>query len=97
MRPSRSLIVCVNHRSNPDNPSCAARGSVAIADALESGLRERGMALEVTRIHCFGQCERGPNLRLAPGGRFFRGVRLEEVPAILDALSDPCGEGDSSA
>ena len=86
---TRELIVCINHRMNPATPSCAARGSLEIAEALEAGARERGLNVTVTRICCFGQCEHGPNARIAPGGRFFRGLRLKDVPIILDALGEP--------
>ena len=84
----RELAVCINHRPNPATPSCAARGSVEIVAALEAAAHARGIDLTVTPIYCFGQCERGPNLRLAPGGRFYHHVRLEDVPKIVEALVD---------
>jgi (2Fe-2S) ferredoxin len=62
-------------------------GSEKIADAIESGLQERGLSLQVERIHCLGECAEGPNLRLAPGGKFFHHVKLADVPAILDEIA----------
>ena len=84
----RELVVCINHRQNPATPSCAARGSLQIVVALEAAARAQGVDLTVTPIYCFGQCERGPNLRLAPGGQFYHHVRLEDVPGIVAALVD---------
>ena len=81
-----AVLVCVNRRIGPDSISCAAGGGEAIAAALEQALAVRGEALPVRRVYCFGRCAEGPNLRLAPGGSFHRGVRPEDVDAVLDAL-----------
>lgn len=86
-----TLVVCINRRFRTDAPSCAARGSEAIADALERGIRERGIALRVVRIRCFGACSRGPTMRLAPGGAFLFEVRAEDVPALLDRFEREAG------
>ncbi len=36
-----TILICVNRRFKADEPSCAARGSFAIAEAIERGVRER--------------------------------------------------------
>lgn len=72
--------MCVNRRLGHDKPSCAARGSEAIARALECAAA--GTGVTVTRLKCFGRCAEGPNVRIQ-GGRFFRDARLQQVPAIL--------------
>ena len=79
------LLICVNKRMTA--VSCAGRGSEAVADAIEHGVMERGLAVEIIRIHCFGRCELGPNLRVI-GKEFHHHVDLEQVPDILDALSE---------
>ncbi|TAN44134.1 MAG: (2Fe-2S) ferredoxin domain-containing protein [Rhodospirillales bacterium] len=81
-----TIIVCVNDRFTASKPSCARGGSVAIADKLECLIAERGLPLTVERLHCLGECALGPNLRLAPGGKFFHHVKLDELPAILDEI-----------
>ena len=91
MPPPPLLLVCVNHRPQFDKPSCASRGSEAIADALETGIAERSLHVQVERKCCLGQCNDGPTLRLAPGGDFLLGVALGDVPAILDRLEAVCG------
>jgi NADH:ubiquinone oxidoreductase subunit E len=86
MQKNLSIVVCTNRRYGVDSPSCAASGGVAIASQLEVELREAGLAVEVRRIECLGQCERGPNLRIAPGGEFFYEMTLEQIPQVIDRL-----------
>ena len=82
MRPT--IIVCVNRRLRHDTPSCAERSSEAIADALEA--RMPGTGASLVRIKCFGRCADGPIVRIAPGGRFFTGASIDDVPEMLEAL-----------
>lgn len=92
-RPARSttpgavLMVCVNHRRDSRQPSCAARGSPSLADSLEALAADRGLGDRVQRIHCLGQCQLGPTARVAPGGRFFRRVTEADLPEIMDELA----------
>ncbi len=78
------ILVCINSRPASDKASCAGRGSEVIAEALQNQLTEQGIPVTVGRIKCFGRCDEGPNVRLAPGGRFWRGVELGEVKAIVE-------------
>ncbi len=84
------LIICINRRLNPRQPSCAARGAEALAERLEQALDG---FVEIERVNCLGECETGPNMRLAPGGPFFRGVdegSLDEViAAALEFAAAP--------
>lgn len=89
-----ALLICINRRFKGGEPSCAARGSMAIAEALEKGVRERCIDVAVERIICLGQCTRGPTLKLAPGGDFILGATTEMVPGILDRLEKMCGVKD---
>ena len=86
-----ALLICVNHRYGDDKPSCAARGSLPIAEAVETGVAERRIDLAIERIICLGQCTKGPSMRLAPGREFLLGVNLGQVPGILDRLEHLCG------
>ena len=81
------LLICVNRRFGGPKPSCAGRGSPAIAAAFERALAERGIALKVTRSPCQNTCERGPSVRLIPGPMLFLGTTLEQVPEVVDALA----------
>ena len=82
------LIVCVNRRLTTRHPSCGARGSEALIEAITRGCGERGLQLGVETVLCLGDCERGPNLRLAPGGPHFHGMTQEDVPRLLDRIED---------
>jgi NADH:ubiquinone oxidoreductase subunit E len=87
------IIICVNRRYGRDSVSCAQRGSEAVADALEAEIQARGLSAVLVRIHCFGKCAQGVNLRIAPGGRFFHGVTLGDLPRVLDYLADALEQG----
>jgi hypothetical protein len=86
-----ALLICVNRRFKGGEPSCAARGSVAIADAIEKGVRERKIDIAVERIICLGQCTKGPTLKLTPAGDFILGTTAAMVPCILERLEKACG------
>lgn len=79
----KKVIVCVNYRANPDQPSCAARGSEEIALCIEAEVAKRNLAVCVERFNCLGQCERGPNVRLAPDGKFFNRLSKQDVPVLM--------------
>lgn len=85
-KPQKKIIACINRRANPDTPSCAARGGVEIAQALEQAIAARGLPVTVERFKCLGLCELGPNLKLSPGGVFFHHMCLADVPKILDEI-----------
>jgi NADH:ubiquinone oxidoreductase subunit E len=85
-----TVLVCVNRRLGYDAPSCAGRGSEAIAEALEAAAA--GTRVTVTRLKCFGRCGEGPNVRIR-GGRFFRGATLEDVPAVISEALEAEGGG----
>jgi len=89
-QPPRTLLICINRRFKASEPSCAARGSLPIAEAIERGIRERHIAIAVERIVCLGQCTKGPTLKLVPG-EFILGTTMAMVPGILDRLQAACG------
>lgn len=91
-----TFAICINRRLGGDKPSCAARGSEAIADALEAGIRERGISVKIERLVCFGLCAAGPNGRLIPGGAFHKGLKPDDVPSLLDELARVCGTGNGT-
>ena len=78
--------MCINRRYRSDQSSCAARGSLKVAKAMDDGIRHRRIALATEHLHCLGQCTKGPAMRLTPGGEYFLGVTLADVPGLLDRL-----------
>ncbi len=81
-----TIVICINRRYCMSSPSCAARGGLELAEQLERELRAAGLAIGVKRLQCLGQCERGPNLRIAPGGRFFHEMSMAQIPQVIAEL-----------
>lgn len=86
----KKVLTCVNRRFHSGEPSCATRGSLAIAEAIEEGVRERRIDIVAERYVCFGQCTKGPTVKLVPGD-FILGTTLDMVDGILDQLEAACG------
>lgn len=81
----KSLLICTHHRTNPNQPSCGARGAQTIKQAFADVVTSEGLGLGIVEIQCLGECEAGPNMRLIPSGPIFHHVALEQVPGIIDA------------
>ncbi|NGZ06834.1 MAG: (2Fe-2S) ferredoxin domain-containing protein [Magnetococcales bacterium] len=80
-----SVVVCIKDRFG-SAASCAAGGGVALADLLEQELARQGLAVPVKRLLCFGRCNEGPNIRIAPGGAFFTAMSRERLPEVVAAV-----------
>ena len=80
---TKKILVCTNFRANPNNPSCAARGSKEVMAALLQELKQKNLPIIVEESPCLGFCEIGPNLRLMPNGEFFHGVSVTELTTII--------------
>lgn len=84
------LSVCVNRREDgAPRGSCAARGSLEIHSALKEQLKEAGLAQLRARAcscSCLDVCGRGPVILVSPQNFFYGKVRLEDVPAIVEAV-----------
>ncbi len=89
------LITCIKNRTT-GKPSCAGSGSIAIIDKIEAEIKKRQWPVKVERIFCLGECAKGPNMRIAPGGRFFYGITQEKIPEVLagveKAMNEPVSE-----
>jgi (2Fe-2S) ferredoxin len=81
----KKLLVCTNYRSNPNNPSCGARGSQSILSALSQQFTQNGLPIQVEKSLCLGFCQVGPNARFAPNGPFFHEISQNELSAIIVA------------
>ena len=83
---SKKILVCTNYRANPNNPSCAARGSKDIASALTRQLQKKKISIELEEIQCLGYCNIGPNVRLVPNGEFYHEVSDKNLIKIIQAI-----------
>ncbi|MBF0186971.1 MAG: (2Fe-2S) ferredoxin domain-containing protein [Magnetococcales bacterium] len=78
-----TLIVCIKKRA-PHQPACGNRDSETLASDLEMDLKARGSSITVKQIECLGECAKGPNIRIAPGGPIFHHVKREHLEKIVD-------------
>ncbi|HEX4641537.1 MAG TPA: (2Fe-2S) ferredoxin domain-containing protein [Chthoniobacterales bacterium] len=88
----RYLFVCVNQRPE-EHPKgcCAARGSEEIRAALKEQLKAHGLARLEARAcesSCLDQCSSGVCILVEPDHFFYGHVTLNDVPEIVDALSN---------
>ena len=81
----KSILICTNHRANPNQPSCGARGADALKQQLSDAVIASGLTLGVKDIQCLGECDIGPNLRLIPGGQSFHHIDANSIPTVLKA------------
>lgn len=81
------LLICVNRRFGGSKPSCAVRGSPAIADAFERAFTAAGLDVPVVRSPCQSACERGPSVRLVPGPVMFLGTTLDDVDTVVARIA----------
>ncbi len=79
-----SILICNQHRDL--QASCGARGAADLIPLLRSALNSAGLDIPIEVIECFGRCEQGPNLRIAPGHRFYEQVVPAVIPSIISEL-----------
>jgi NADH:ubiquinone oxidoreductase subunit E len=78
------LLLCTNQRP-PWQASCAGSGAREWLEPLRQALAERGWAVSVEEVCCFGWCKDGPNLRIE-GGPVFHRFSRQQLPLLLEAL-----------
>ncbi|MBF0470503.1 MAG: (2Fe-2S) ferredoxin domain-containing protein [Gammaproteobacteria bacterium] len=84
MTSKATLLVCIHQRSS--NASCGGRGSEQLLPQLNLALDKAKLKVRIEPIHCFGRCQQGPIVRIAPGGAFFSEVTPESIPQIITEL-----------
>lgn len=87
MEPFRYHVYACQQQKPEGVPSCPARGSLKMIDALRAEIGRRGLAdtVQLTTCGSLGLCERGPNLVVYPDGVWYSGVSPEEVPEIVES------------
>lgn len=81
--PEPTLIVCTKHRLFGEQPSCAARGSKILHKKLMPLANMVGVAVDT--VPCLGECELGPNIKLAPYGDIYHHVSEADLPNLVVA------------
>jgi NADH:ubiquinone oxidoreductase subunit E len=69
------------------NVDCKLRGSEKIMNELADKVAARSLDVEVKSYLCFGGCEEGPNVVIHPQKTWYAGVKMEDLPEILDSLA----------
>ena len=69
---------------------CRVYGSEKVIDALQAEISRNGIDADVRMTGCHGFCEQGPVLVIQPQGIFYKSVKLEDVP---DIVNETLGQG----
>lgn len=78
---NKKILVCTNFRSNPNLPSCGARGSNEVLAALSTA--GQPLNISVYAIPCMGLCDIGPNVRFSPSGNYFHEASLNDIKMLI--------------
>jgi (2Fe-2S) ferredoxin len=83
----RHVFVCTNRR--PDgHPKgcCASKGSEELRAAFKAELEKRGIKgkMRANAAGCLDTCAFGPSVVVYPEGVWYGGVKVEDVPAIVE-------------
>jgi (2Fe-2S) ferredoxin len=83
----RHVFVCTNRRE-PGNPKgdCASKGSEEVRDAFKRLLHDKGLKgrIRANAAGCLDQCARGATVVVYPEQVWYGGVRVEDVPEIVE-------------
>jgi (2Fe-2S) ferredoxin/2-polyprenyl-3-methyl-5-hydroxy-6-metoxy-1,4-benzoquinol methylase len=87
MEPFRYHVYICDQKKPEGIPGCATSGSGRIIEALKSEIVKRGLtdAVLVTTCGSLGLCESGPNMVVYPEGIWYSGVRIEDVPELVQS------------
>lgn len=82
---NKTILICNNHRANPNQPSCGQRGSQAIGEQLSLWIQAQQLPIQIQYFKCLGQCEHGPNIKLLQG-EFIQEVNIEALEPVKQKL-----------
>lgn len=85
MEPFRFHVFVCTQEKPEGVPSCPAKGSWRVLDALHRQLKSHGLSdeVQVTTSGCLGLCDHGPVMIAYPDGAWYREVQVEDVPEIV--------------
>jgi (2Fe-2S) ferredoxin len=83
----RHVFICTNRRDagNPKG-SCADKGADGVREEFKRLLHERGLKghIRANAAGCLDTCARGVSVVVYPEQVWYGGVRVEDVPAIVE-------------
>ena len=90
------MVDCFNRIRGPSGRCSGLNGGPKIAEALEAGVRDCGLKVDIDQIVRLGKCAKGPNLHI--GGKEFKtGLSPDDVPGLLDEFDRRAGRDDQNA
>ncbi|MFN0050620.1 MAG: (2Fe-2S) ferredoxin domain-containing protein [Planctomycetales bacterium] len=81
------IFVCGNRREPGHSRGCCdPDGGDALRQAFKAELKKRqlGSLVRANAAGCLDQCELGPTVVIYPQGIWYGGVRIADVPRIID-------------
>ena len=54
--------------------------------ALQAGVIKRSLNCQIETVHCMSKCHLGPTMKVLPNAGYIMGVKLRDVPQVLDLL-----------
>ncbi len=85
----KTVFVCVNKRED-GRPSCASfsEGGAEVCQALKEAVKAAGLKgkIRIASSGCLDLCAQGPNLFVYPEGVWKSGVKLADIPRILNEI-----------
>lgn len=77
MSKSKELLVC-------SGTGCLSSKSEQIASQLEASLKENDLDYKVVKTGCFGFCEKGPIVKIAPDDIFYTKMTVKDAKDVVE-------------
>lgn len=87
--PHRKIVfVCTNRRPPGERICCADGCGEILRDRLKEMVKARGLRtrIRVSASGCMDRCEEGPNIMVFPDNHWYKGVKEEDLPALLEEI-----------
>jgi (2Fe-2S) ferredoxin/SAM-dependent methyltransferase len=86
MQPFRYHVFVCDQQKPEGAPSCAARGGLAVIEALRREVAAQGLEgqVQVTACGSLGLCESGPNAVVYPEGIWYCGLTPADAPELVE-------------
>ncbi|MBI4064464.1 MAG: (2Fe-2S) ferredoxin domain-containing protein [Elusimicrobia bacterium] len=85
----KTIFVCTNVREG-GKVACAnpGRGGDEICEKLKAYIKERGLKGKIRAVSsgCLDLCAQGPNVFVYPVGRWYSGVRQEDIAQLIKEI-----------
>lgn len=81
------IFICTNRREEGHSRGCCnPDGSEALRNAFKKEVERRGLKplVRANAAGCLDQCELGPTVVIYPQAIWYGGVRVEDVPRIVE-------------